>query len=385
MSSRRDLPVATVLRDVIAVSVIVLLDVLPFPDEVFRAHGLVFVPALLPALAMPFRRRWPLPVLALALACTAGSAFLGVMSPGALMGVAFASFSVAERSRRAVSVAAIVGTALVVFFVNAVPLGGELFDSRAMQFLLFIVLAGAIGDATRSRRDSAAALRERAERAEQGREEEARRRVAEERVRLARDLHDVVAHQISVISLHAGVASSAIDSRPEEAKRALRSVRSAARAALGDIGTLMGLLRDGEADRDAPRRPQPGLADLDELARVFRRDGLDLDVKVDADLAPLPGSSDLVAYLAVKEGLTNALKHGDGRAQLQVHGRDSVVEILVSNAERAQEAPASPVSGHGLRGVRERVEALHGDVEVERIGEAFRLRVRVPLSEEAAR
>lgn len=106
-------------------------------------------------------------------------------------------------------------------------LDGDLFESTALQFVLFVLLAGALGDAARSRREFALAMTERAERAEQGREEEARHRVAEERVRIARDLHDgLLAHQISVISLNAGVASSALETRPERAREALTTIRS---------------------------------------------------------------------------------------------------------------------------------------------------------------
>ncbi|POH72946.1 histidine kinase dimerization/phosphoacceptor domain-containing protein [Arthrobacter glacialis] len=212
--------------DFLAIAAVVIVGVFPFPDELFRVRGLLLVAALLPAAVMPLRRRWPIAALGVSLVCNVAVAFTGVLSPSSLLAVAITAFSVADRRRRMVGIPCVAAAVLVVFVVNAVPLGGELFDSRALQFVMFIVLAGALGDAARSRRECITALTERAERAEQGREE-ARRRVAEERVRIARDLHDVVAHQISVISLSAGVASSSLETKPERAREALTAIRSA--------------------------------------------------------------------------------------------------------------------------------------------------------------
>ncbi len=361
--------------------------VLPFPEDVFRAEGVVLVFALLPAALMPLRRRLPLSVLAACLACVVGAAVVGTLSPGALVAVALSSFAVAAGMTRSLGIPVVAATVVTVFLVNSVPLDGELFDSRALQFVLLIVVSGAIGDAVRSRRAFADAMRERAERAERGREDEARRRVAEERVRLARDLHDVVAHQISVISLQAGVATSAMDSRPEQAREALASVRAAARTALTDIGTLMSLLRDGEDEMRGARRPQAGLAMLDELIERFRGDGLEVELHREGALSSIGGAADVVAYLVVQEGLTNAHKHGDGGiASVSVGGTGGDVEIVARNTVAARsDSDAVPLSGHGLRGLRERVESLGGKIATTRVGDVFELRVLLPADQGALR
>lgn len=138
-------------------------------------------------------------------------------------------------------------------------------------------MAGAAGDAVRSRRAFVDAIRERAERAERTREEEARRRVAEERLRIARDLHDVVAHHIALVNVQAGVAAHVMDKRPDQAKEALAHVREASRSALNELRATVGLLRQS-GDPEAPTEPAPGLAVLDELVETVRRAGLPVQV-----------------------------------------------------------------------------------------------------------
>lgn len=353
----------------------------PFPDELFRVRGLLLALALLPAAVMPLRRRWPRAALGLSLACNVAIAFTGVLSPGALLAVAITAFSVAERRRRAVGIPYVAAAVLVVFAVNAVPMGGELFDSRALQFVMFIVLAGALGDAARSRREYITAVTERAERAEQGRDQEARRRVAEERVRIARDLHDLVAHQISVISLSAGVASSSLEARPERAREALTTIRSASRTVLADIGALMTLLRAEDADEQRGLHPQAGLADLDDLISRFAEVGLRVELHREPGGVALSPAADLLAYLAVQEGLTNAHKHGaGGRAVVDIRSVDGAVLLTVTNPLQEDDAQAA-TGGHGLRGLRERVAAVRGRVETLRAGGEFRLVMSVPTDD----
>ena len=366
--------------DVIAVVVVVLFAVSPFPDEAFRASGWLLVVALIPAAGMPFRRRLPLVVLTVSLLCEVGLAFAGVLSPSALIAMAISAFAVVDRRGRLVGFVAVSAATAIVFFANALPLDGDLFDPRALQFVFIIALAGALGDATRSRREFVTAMTERAERAEQGRDEEARRRVAEERVRIARDLHDVVAHQISVISLNAGVASSALETRPERAREALSTIRRSSRTVLADIGGLMALLRADDPDDLRDLRPQAGLAGLDSLVTQFREAGLNVDLRDDPDRPVLSPSSDHVAYLVVLEGLTNAHKHGaDGTAVVRLQAEDGVLRLVVDNAVAAEADAVSDTGGHGLRGLRERVVAVRGDVRAGREGSAFRLEVRIPL------
>ncbi|TVU62370.1 sensor histidine kinase [Paenarthrobacter nitroguajacolicus] len=373
------------LGDVIAVALVVLFGVLPYPDEVFQARGLLLVVALLPVAVIPIRRRWPVATLGVSLACTVGIAFAGVLAPGTLIAVTVAAFSVAARTRRLVAIIYVGLAALVVFVVSSVPLHGDLFDSRALQFVSFIVVAGAMGDATRSRREYIAAVTERAERAERGKEEEARRRVAEERVRIARDLHDLVAHQISVISLSAGVASSSLQARPERAQEALTNIRSASRSVLADIGMLMALLRTENADEQRDLHPQAGLSRLDHLLSRFTDAGLQVTLHREPGIAPLSSASDHAAYLALQEGLTNAHKHGTGN-QTAVDIRASAGDILLTVTNPVgREASLAAASGHGLRGLRERVAAVRGNVRTLRRDGEFRLIVTIPSADGAGR
>jgi signal transduction histidine kinase len=371
--------IAAPLGDLIAVVVVVLFAVSPFPDAAFRASGWWLVVALVPAAAMPFRRRLPLVVLAVSLLCGVSLAVAGVVSPSALIGIAMSAFAVLDRRGRLVGIAA-VGTAMViVFFSNALPLDGDLLDARALQFVFLIALAGAMGDATRSRREFVSAMTERAERAEQGRDAEARRRVAEERVRIARDLHDVVAHQISVISLNAGAASSALETRPDRAREALSTIRRSSRTVLADIGGLMALLRSDDPDDLRDLHPQVGLSGLDDLVTQFREAGLDVELQDDPDRPALSPASDHVASLVILEGLTNAHKHGaDGSALVRLRTEDGSLRLVVVN-QAAAPSGASDGGGHGLRGLRERVVAVRGTVETGRNGGEFRLDVRIPL------
>lgn len=358
-----------------------LFGVIPFPDDLFRVRGPMLVIALLPVAMIPLRHRWPIAALGFSLACNVAIAFTGVLSPSTLLAVAITAFSVAGRTRRIVGIPCVVATVLVVFVVNAVPLGGNLFDSRALEFVMFIVLAGALGDATGSRREYIAAVTERAERAEQGRDEEARRRVAEERVRIARDLHDLVAHQISVISLNAGVASSSLEKRPERAKEALTTIRSASRIVLTDIGALMSLLRSEDADEQLDLHPQVGLAGIDDLISRFQEVGLLLELRREQAGFALSPATDLVAYLALKEGLTNAHKHGaGGRTVVDIRSVDGAVLLTVRNPLRDEEPETVP-SGHGLRGLRERVAAVRGQAQTMRLDGEFRLIISVPTDE----
>lgn len=381
-------------------TVVVLLGVLPFPDEVFRTRGLLLVVALLPAVVLPLRRRRPALALAVSLVCSTVVALAGTLAPSAIVAVAITAFSVtacseADRTRRVLGVAL---AAVVVLLLPAVPLDGDLLDSRALQLVTFVVLAGALGDTSRSRKEALAAATERADRAERDRDDEARRRVVDERVRIARDLHDVVAHQISVISLSAGVASSSLETRPERAREALTTIRSAARTVLVDIGSLMALLRADDADgRDLS--PQAGLAQVHDLLGRFADVGLHVEVRQDADLDGLSPASDHVAYLALQEGLTNAHKHGAaGTARVDLHGLDGAVVLTVTNPLRtagagtsttdstsAYLAAGTPSTGHGLRGLRERVASVRGTAETTHVDGEFRLVVTVPAGRRAGR
>ena len=254
-------------------------------------------------------------------------------------------------------------------------------------------LAAAAGEAVRSRRAFVDAIRERAERAERTREEEARRRVAEERMRIARELHDVVAHHIALVNVQAGVASHVMDQRPDQAKQALAHVREASRHALSELQATVGLLRQS-GESAAPTEPAPGLGVLDELVDGFTRAGLTVSVEAPPPgAAPaLPAAVDLTAYRVVQEALTNVQKHAGAGARAEVRivrARDALDVTVTDDGTgdtdeetdaRAADGAVSAAGGHGLVGMRERAAALHGVCETGAVpGGGFRVRVRLPL------
>ena len=275
-------------------------------------------------------------------------------------------------------------------------------------------MAAAAGDAVRSRRAYIAAIEERAERAERSREEEAKRRVAEERMRIARELHDVVAHHIALVNVQAGVAAHVMDSRPDQAKQALAHVREASRSALDELRATVGLLRQS-GEPEAPMEPAPGLAVLDQLLDGFRRAGLRVTVERTGDGVlpgtPLPASVDLTAYRVIQESLTNVQKHagpdagavvritrdagelevvvdddgapGTAAAVLPLPGPRPVPEpALAGRNEAGHVAPRGEHGGgHGLLGMHERASALGGVCRTgARPDGGFRVWVRLPLS-----
>ncbi|CUM41873.1 sensor histidine kinase [Streptomyces gardneri] len=244
-------------------------------------------------------------------------------------------------------------------------------------------MAAAAGDAVRSRRAFVDAIRERAERAERTREEEAGRRVAEERLRIARDLHDVVAHHIALVNVQAGVAAHVMDKRPDQAKEALAHVREASRSALDELRATVGLLRQS-GDPEAPTEPAPGLAVLDGLLDSFRKAGLPVALaRADGERA-LPATVDLAAYRIVQEALTNVRKHAGPDAEAEVSvvrvGRTVEITVLDNGAPQAG-APALTPGGHGLLGMRERVSALGGTLTAApRYGGGFRVQAILPVT-----
>jgi signal transduction histidine kinase len=272
-----------------------------------------------------------------------------------------------------------------VLTVTAMAAGASPWYSQEnLGVLAWTGLACAAGDAVRSRRAFIDAIRERAERAERTREEEARRRVAEERLRIARDLHDVVAHHIALVNVQAGVAAHVMDKRPDQAKEALAHVREAGRSALNELRTTVGLLRQS-GDPEAPTEPAPGLAVLDALVETFRNAGLPVEVaRTDRD-GPLPSAADLAAYRVIQEALTNVRKHAgaDAKAEVSVVRVGGTIEITVLDDGRGAGPSSGPADGggHGLIGMRERITALGGTITAgPRYGGGFRVHAILPVT-----
>ena len=250
---------------------------------------------------------------------------------------------------------------------TAVLLAVAFHDSKRVIVALFASwAAGALllGGSVRGRRAERAALEERARHLAETREEEARRRVAEERVRIARDLHDSVAHSMASISVQAGVGAHVLDERPDDARTALLAIKHASRNALAELRATLGMLRSGEA---APREPAAGLDRLPSLVESSRAAGLPVEVVIEGDPRPLPPAVDTAAFRIVQESLTNVIRHaGPARATVVVRMGDDLLEIEVTDDGRGVTADDGTATddggGHGLAGMRERVNLLGGQL-----------------------
>lgn len=372
--------------DLIAMAVVLLTGLFPVPRMPFAdpaALMLLPVSAVVAAFALLLRRRMPVTVLAITLLSYGMTVLVHVPMLGPGIAAVIAAYAMAGRVPR---IAALIGgglAAVVIALLSLRTVPELTVDPRVFQIAAALAVAVALGDSARSRREYLAAVTERAERAERSREVEAQRRVAEERLRIARDLHDTVAHRISVISLNAGVASQALESRPEKAREALGTIRSAARGVLSEISDLLTHLRSAEDPADLIR-PQLGMGDLPELLARMQAAGLEIDLRVDGELEQVDGTAGQVGYRVVQEGLTNAHKHGRRRgARVRIVAGAAVLRIEILN----QIAPASsagievPGDQLGLLGIRERVASAGGTVEAGLEGIDFRLLVELPLTE----
>ncbi|MFE3637792.1 sensor histidine kinase [Streptomyces sp. NPDC059168] len=308
------------------------------------------------------RRRHPIGVLAVALGCGVGFLVLGFReSPLVLSPVLLSVYTVALVTDRrttwitaSASAATLVGAAIV-----CAPRSWLNPDNVAL--LAWTALPAAVGDGLRSRRAYVAAVEERAVHAERTREQEAQQRVAAERVRIARELHDIVAHHIALINAQAGVAAHLAKRRPEQILTALEDIRDTSRSALDELRVTVGLLRQSD-DPVAPRAPAPGLADVPVLLASFARAGLAVEHTRHGTAAPLAPAVDLTAYRIVQEALTNVRKHaGADRARLILDHRPERLTITVEDdGGGAQHHPSPAGTGHGLIGMRERVATVGG-------------------------
>ncbi|PNG18174.1 sensor histidine kinase [Streptomyces cahuitamycinicus] len=332
------------------------------------------------AAALVFRRSAPMTVLALTGTASVIESVTGDPRAPVAMSAVIALYTVASATDRPTTwrVGLLTMTVLTSAAMAAGPLPWYAQDNVAI--FAWTGIGATAGDAVRSRRAFVQAIRERAEKAERTREEEARRRVAEERLRIARDLHDVVAHHIALVNVQAGVAAHVMDKRPDQAKEALAHVREASRSALNELRATVGLLRQS-GDPEAPTEPAPGLDRLDELTGTFRSAGLHIEVARTDQGTSLPAAVGLAAYRIIQEALTNVQKHAGPRAKAEV----SVVrvgpniEITVLD-DGSGEHETQDGGGHGLLGMRERVTALRGTLTTgPRYGGGFRVHAILPV------
>ncbi|MFF8727803.1 sensor histidine kinase [Streptomyces sp. NPDC015171] len=337
------------------------------------------------AAALVFRRRTPRTVLAVTGTVSLVECVTGDPRAPVTMSAVVALYTVAATTDRATTWR--LGLLTMTVLTAAAMLAGPLpwYAQENLGVLAWTGIGATAGDAVRSRRAVVQAIRDRAERAERTREEEARRRVAEERLRIARDLHDVVAHHIALVNVQAGVAAHVMDKRPDQAKEALAHVREASRSALDELRATVGLLRQS-GDPEAPTEPAPGLSRLEELADTFRSAGLPVAVARADEGTELPAAVDLAAYRIVQEALTNVRKHAGAAASAEVSvvrvGRSVEVTVVDDGAGGAAAQGDGPDAGggHGLLGMRERVTAVGGTLTTgPRYGGGFRVHAILPV------
>jgi signal transduction histidine kinase len=334
-------------------------------------------------LALVVRRRWPVPVLLVVVAVAVAYSARTYPEGGMGFAVFVALYTVAVTAERRWLVAAAGVLAVVLgVFSEAVLYADTMFPGEPVYVSVVTLSAVLLGEAVRNRRAYVAQLRDRAERAERTREEEARRRVDEERLRIARELHDVVSHSMGVISVQAGVAAHLLERRPDKAAKALATIRQASDEALGELHAMLGVLRQPDGDGRAPLAPAPGLAQLGALVAQAEGAGLQVAVAVDGGVGRLPPSVDLACYRIVQESLTNVVRHaGAHHASVTVKaaGDALVVEVADDGAGAATNGSGNG-AGQGIVGMRERVLALGGTLEAgPSPGGGFRVRARLPV------
>jgi signal transduction histidine kinase len=321
--------------------------------------------------ALFLRHRYPAAVLGFVLAITVGYFLLDYPRGPIFLSLIVAFVTAVMSGHRIAAVTSlVVGYSALSFLPYLVgtdppPTWAEALGVAAW---LLVLLAGA--EIARSRR-------ERAIEASRARAEEARHRASEERLRIARELHDVLAHNISLINVQAGVALHLMDERPEQARTALTAIKQASNEALGELRSVLDILRGNES---LPRSPTSGLARLDDLVAKTEAAGLGVTTRLDGTPRPLPPRVDLAAFRIVQEALTNVTRHaGKANATIRIgYGeRDLTVQIDDDGSHTAADASSG---GKGIPGMRERAAALDGELEAgPRPGGGFRVRARLPL------
>ena len=336
----------------------------PHSDHDADVLGAVLV--LAAAASLVFRRRWPVAVFGITLAATVAFYVLDYPDSGLPFTVLIALYTLASRCERRTTVAATAAVLLVIPFVIA---DSAEFDVGTLigNWAVFTV-AAVWGDRKKVRDAYYEQLELRAAEKERERLEAAERAVADERLRIARELHDVVAHAMSVVAVQSGVGAHVIDTRPEEAKRILETISQTSRDSLAEMRRLLGVLRADPAAESGELAPAPGLAALPELAARVTEAGVPVEVIVRGERPEVPTGADLAAYRIVQEALTNVIKHaGKAQASVLVRYEPDAVHVEVVDDGRGAGAAATDTadngSHHGLVGMRERAALYDGTLE----------------------
>jgi signal transduction histidine kinase len=322
--------------------------------------------------ALVLRHRYPVPVLYVVLATTL-SYFLLDYPRGPIFLALIVAFATAVMTghRTAAVISLVVGYASFLwlgYLVGIEPAPGL---PEAVGLGAWLLLLFAVAEIARSRR-------ERAFEHARTQQEEARRRASEERLRIARELHDVLAHNISLINVQAGTALHLIDQRPEQARISLAAIKQASNEALSELRSVLDILRQGH--EDLPRSPASRLGHIDELVAKTESAGTRVTTLIEGSPRPVPAPVDLAAFRIVQEALTNVTRHaGEARATIRINYGDRDLTVQIDDDGRGSSVDV-PSGGRGISGMRERATALSGDLEAGPLpGGGFRVRARLPL------
>jgi signal transduction histidine kinase len=346
---------------------------------------------LLLVMTIPFlvHRRYPVVALTLVLAAVLiyallhYAAFPGVNAFALLFGIALHT----DRHR---SLLAFIATLVVLMIALAVQPANATVVADWISNGLCITVAWLLGDNWRLRRTRWAAIQERNQLLERERVEQSRRAVTAERMRIARELHDAVAHSMSVITIQAGVGHHVIDTQPDEAKLALAAIEATSRNALVEMRRLLGVLRQ-EGDPSATLAPTPGMKDIPDLLAQLAGAKVSAALVVDGIPRPLPPGLDLSGYRIVQEALTNVIKHGGANARVMIGytSDELTIEVTDDGTGSLPERPAddrAPGAGQGLIGMRERAAVFGGQLDAGPSPEGgYYVSARLPIGAHAAR
>lgn len=339
---------------------------------------LAFLLILVGSASLYWRRRAPEYVHAIVLTASALCMLSGYLQ-GPIFAVAISLYNIGRYS--AVNRYSMIGlgAAYLLIIIGELAFGGLSSSDFTELFLPFVFWY--IGRRLRARGEYLRVLRERAEHLEREQLVEAERAVAAERTRIARELHDIVAHQVSLMTVQAGAAKTIAARDPESAAKAMGTVEVAGRQALDELRHLLGVLRP---DSDASELgPQPGRAELPRLIEELKRAGLEVSLLHDDEQRLLPARIELAIYRIVQEALTNVLKHAgtDASAEVRIRFDDLSANIVIE--DNGSGTTRLPGAGHGITGMRERAQSLGGYLEAApRVGGGFRIDAHLPLSEE---
>jgi signal transduction histidine kinase len=364
-----------------------------------------YVLLIVSGMVIAVRRRWPVPVFVTA--ALASLVYYGLDFPDGpgWLGLFVALYTVAAYGdgRRSLVIAGVGTTVLTIGWLVA---AADIEPRAAIGWVFFrigaAVMSTALGESVRSRRIIAAEAQQRAELAERTREEEARARVDAERLRIAREVHDTVAHAIAIINVQSGVTAHVLDKRPERAREALRAIEQTSSRALREMRTVLGVLRD---DNDG-RAPHPGLEQIDELTAKARDAGLDINLEATSPATPVPSAVGSAAYRILQESITNVIRHaGPTRVTVTLNPGIDVLEIRVTDEGRRAASgdaradprlPAHQVGGNGtgssakpgrgILGMRERCQLLGGELDARPTPSGgFEVKAHLPLAPTGSR